>query len=103
LLAVLDPDVVYRSAAVGGFQEVRGAGAVAPLAMRGRAVAARPLLVNGNVGVVVAPRGHMLMILDFTIEDRRVVAIEAITDPSRVAGLDLTVLDDARIDTAALP
>ncbi len=93
VLAVLDPDVVFRTLAPAGLQEERGAETVAALAMRGRAVAARPLLVNGAVGVVVAPRGHLLMILDFTIRDGRVVAIEAITEPERVAELELAVLE----------
>lgn len=93
VLAVLDPDVVFRTLTPAGLQEERGAETVAPLAMRGRAVAARPLLVNGAVGVVVAPRGHLLMILDFTIRDGRVVAIEAITEPERVAELELAVLE----------
>ena len=91
MLAVLDPDVVFRTQTPGGLQEVRGAEAVAPLAMRGRAVAARPIVVNGEVGVVVAPRGHLLMILDFAIRDGRVVAIEAITEPEQVAALALAV------------
>jgi hypothetical protein len=34
------------------------------------------------------------MILDFTIRDGRVVAIEAITEPARVAALDLTLLEE---------
>ncbi|MCA9877500.1 MAG: sigma-70 family RNA polymerase sigma factor [Thermomicrobiales bacterium] len=93
LLAVLDPDVVFRTATPAGPQAVHGAEAVAPLAMRGRAVAARPLLVNGAVGVVVAPRGRLLMILDFTIRDGRVVAIEAVAEPRQVATLELAVLD----------
>lgn len=93
LLAVLDPDVVFRTATPAGPQAVQGAEAVAPLAMRGRAVAARPLLVNGAVGVVVAPRGRLLMILEFTICDGRVVAIDAVADPQQVAVLDLAVLD----------
>lgn len=91
VLAVLDPDVVFRTPVPGGQQEVRGAEAVAPLAMRGRAVAARPVLVNGAVGVVVAPRGRLMMILDFTIRDGKVVAIEAITEPDRVTSLELAV------------
>jgi hypothetical protein len=94
LLTVLDPDVVLRSDAVavpwGGPQEVRGAEAVAPLAMRGRARAARPVLVNGAVGVVVAPRGRLLMVLDFTIRHGK---IDAIADPERLAELELAVTD----------
>jgi RNA polymerase sigma-70 factor (ECF subfamily) len=99
VLAVLDPDVVFRAPAPAGLQEVRGAEAVAPLAMRGRAVSARPMMVNGAVGVVVAPRGHLLMILDFTIRDGKVVAIEAITEPERVAALDLAILEGAAAGT----
>src|SRR5918998_1453506 len=97
LLAVLDPDVVFRSDAVAvlvaGPQEVRGAEAVAPQAMRGRARAARPVLVNGAVGVVVAPRGRLMMVLDFTIRHGKIVAIDAIADPERLAELKLTVLE----------
>ena len=93
VLAVLDPDVVFRTAAPGGPQEVRGAGAVAPLAMRGRAVAARPILVNGNVGVVLAPRGHLIMVLNFVIQSGKVIAIDAFTEQERVAALELAVLD----------
>jgi hypothetical protein len=43
------------------------------------------------------------MVLDFTIDNGRVVAIEAIADPARVAELDLAVLEDARIEPSALP
>jgi len=95
VLAVLDPDVVFRTRTTAGLQEVRGAEAVAPLAMRGRAVAARPLLVNGVVGVVVAPRGHLLMILDFRVRDGKVVGIEAITELERLRELGLAVLDSS--------
>jgi RNA polymerase sigma-70 factor (ECF subfamily) len=97
LLAVLDPDVVLRYDAVtvlvSGQREVRGAEAVAPQAMRGRARAAQPLLVNGSVGVVVAPHGRLMMILDFTIRDGKIVAIEAIADAERLAELELAVFE----------
>jgi RNA polymerase sigma-70 factor (ECF subfamily) len=97
LLAVLDPDVVLRydavAALVGGQREVRGAEAVAPQAMRGRARAARPVLVNGAVGVVVAPRGRLMMVLDFTIREGKIVAIDAIADREGLAVLELTVLE----------
>ena len=97
LLAVLDPDVMLRSDRAarrpGVPAEVRGAATVAQLAVRGRARAARAALVNGAVGVVVAPRGRLLMVLDFTIRDGKIVAIDAIADPERVRQLDLAVLD----------
>jgi RNA polymerase sigma factor (sigma-70 family) len=98
LLAVLDPDVVLRSdqAAMrpGVPAEVRGVNAVATLALKGRARAAQPALVNGAVGVIVAPRGRLMMVLDFTIRDGKIVAIDAIADPERVQELDLAMLTD---------
>ena len=89
LLAVLDPDVVLRAdrAAVRpgrteGDPRCRGRGR---RAMRGGARAAQPALVNGAVGVVVAPRGRLLMVLGFTIRDGKIVAIDAIADPAACA------------------
>jgi RNA polymerase sigma factor (sigma-70 family) len=98
LLAALDPEVVLRadSGAVlaVGSREVRGAPAVARRALKGRARAARPALVNGAVGVVVAPRGRLLVVLGFTIKGGKIVEIDAIADPERLSRLDLDLLDD---------
>jgi RNA polymerase sigma-70 factor (ECF subfamily) len=96
LLAVLDPDVVVRTdpAALrpGMAAEVRGAAAVAKRAAVGGARAARPALVNGRVGVVVAPRGRLLMVLQFTIADGKITAIDAIADPERLRSVELSTL-----------
>jgi RNA polymerase sigma factor (sigma-70 family) len=98
LVAVLDPDVVLRSdrgaVPAGASREVRGAPAVARRAAKERARAARPALVNGAVGVVVAPRGRLLMVLGFTIRGGKIVEIDAMADPARLRKLDLAVLDD---------
>jgi RNA polymerase sigma factor (sigma-70 family) len=98
LLAVLDPDVVLRTDRAarrpGMPAEIRGAATVAEQAVRGRARAAQPVLVNGAVGVIVAPRGRLLMVLDFTIADGKIVAIDAIADPERLRQLDLAMLTD---------
>jgi RNA polymerase sigma-70 factor (ECF subfamily) len=51
-------------------------------------------LVNGAVGVVVAPQGRLLMVLDFTIRDGKIVTIDAIADPERVRQLDLAMLTE---------
>ena len=45
------------------------------------------------MGVVVAPRGRLLMVLSFTIAHGKIVAIDAIADPARLRRLDLAVLD----------
>jgi hypothetical protein len=98
LVAVLDPDVVLRSdrgaVPADASREVRGAPAVARRAAKERARAARPALVNGAVGVVVAPRGRLLMVLGFTIRGGKIVEIDAMADPARLRKLDLAVLDD---------
>jgi RNA polymerase sigma-70 factor (ECF subfamily) len=98
LLAVLDPDVVLRAdrAAVpaGAPTEFRGAAAVARGAAAGGAQAAQPALVNGAVGVVVAPRGRLLMVLRFTITRGKIAEIDAVADPARLRELDLAILDD---------
>jgi len=95
LLAVLDPDVVFRrdhtAVPVGAPREVQGASAVARQ-FSGRAQGARPILVNGSVGVVVAPRGHLLLVLDLTITHGKIAEINVIADPARLRQLRLSAL-----------
>ena len=98
LVAVLDPDIVLR--ADGGAARpdasavVRGAREVASRAMTFRRLApfVRPALINGVAGVVVAPEGHVVSVMAFTVASGRVVAIDALADPERLRTLDLTVL-----------
>ena len=98
LIAVLDPDVVLTSdgAAVpaGGARTVRGAQAVArgarASAMRSRY--GRIALVNGVPGLVMAPGGRLVVALAFTFAEDRIIGIDVIADPERLAGLDLAIL-----------
>ena len=76
LLSVLDPEVTLRV----GKLDLHGAAAVAQRVIQGGARAAQAALVDGNVGVVIAPRGKLTMVLRFTIVDRKVVAIDAATE-----------------------
>lgn len=96
LLAVLDPDIVLRMdrAAVppGAPTEFRGATVIADRAVKGGARAAQAALVNGEVGVIVAPRGRLMMVLRFTIADGKIVEMEAVADPDRLRRLDLSAL-----------
>jgi RNA polymerase sigma factor (sigma-70 family) len=101
LVAVLDPDVVVRAdrgaAPAGVPVVVRGAASVAEQALafaRRRARFAQPALVNGAVGVVVAPRGRLFAVLGFTITGGKIVEIEVLADPARLRRLDLAVLGD---------
>ena len=96
LLTVLDPEVVFRidGAALpdGVSREVRGAPEVTRQ-FSGRAQGARMALVDGAVAAIVAPRGHLFLVLNFTIRNDKIVEIEAVADPARLRQLDLSVLD----------
>ena len=99
LVAVLDPDVVLRSD--GGEQRRaatvvrRGAAEVARsvLAVAQRSVLKRPALVNGAAGVVAVDNGRPFAVMGFTVAHGKVVAIDCVLDPERLARLDLAGLD----------
>ncbi len=94
LLALLDPDVVYRTdALVGSSKEIRGAVAVAKQLMR-RAQEVQPILVNGSVGIVVAPPGQQFLVSQLTITGGKIAQINVISDPTRLSQLHLSVLSD---------
>ena len=97
LLTALDPEVVFRidgaASPKGVSREVRGAPAVARQ-FSGRAQGARTALVDGAVAAIVAPRGHLFLVLNFTIRNDKIVEIEAIADPARLRQLHFAVLDD---------
>jgi RNA polymerase sigma-70 factor (ECF subfamily) len=90
LLTILDPEVVFHAdaaaAKLGTAPELRGAEAVAAL-FRGRAQAATVVLIDGTIGVRVAPAGRLLLVLRPTIVDGRIVAIEAVADRDGLADL----------------
>jgi len=54
----------------------------------------QPALVNGSVGLVLAPRGRLLRALTFTIDGGRIVEVDVIADPKRLSQLDLAVVKD---------
>jgi RNA polymerase sigma-70 factor (ECF subfamily) len=94
LVEVLDPGVVFRIDAGGAGPRARepivGAEAVARQVLeRGRPFAgfARPVLVNGTPGVVVAPRGRPFAVVGFTSRHGRIVAIDLIADPEKLQGI----------------
>jgi len=96
LLAVLDPDIVFRADPVavkmGGAAELRGAAAVAET-FKGRAQAAKPALVDGSVGVAVIMGGRLRIMLRLAIAEGRIVTIDAIADPAQLRELNWTVLN----------
>jgi RNA polymerase sigma factor (sigma-70 family) len=100
LLAVLDPDVVvradYGAVPLGASVVVRGARAVAEgaLTFSGRARFARPALVNGAAGLVVAAHGRPFAVMGFTVRRGKIVEIDILVDPTRLRQLDLAVLNN---------
>jgi RNA polymerase sigma-70 factor (ECF subfamily) len=100
LVAVLDPDVVFRGDAGGARPgapiEVRGARkwARGAIAFSQFAQFAQPALIDGAVGLVMASGGRLSRVLRFTIVDGKVTQAEAIGDPARLRQLNLAVLAD---------
>jgi len=96
LLAVLDPDVVFRAdeAAVrlGSLAEIRGAAAVAGT-FKGRAQAARPALADGTMAVAVIFGGRLRIVLRLAFAGDRISGVEAIADAARIGDMDVEVLE----------
>lgn len=102
LIGLLAPDVLLTAdaAAVPGGVAVtlRGSRRVAPAAAASaaRAPFARLALIDGSVGIVVAPNGHLRIALLFTVEPagdgERVTRVDVVADPPRLAALDVAVL-----------
>jgi RNA polymerase sigma factor (sigma-70 family) len=94
LLAVLDPDVVFR-ADPGKIRAltrlpITGAEAVAnEILSRGSRFApmARPALVNGTAGVVVGPKDSPFAVVGFTVARGRIVAIDLITNREKLGSI----------------
>jgi RNA polymerase sigma factor (sigma-70 family) len=95
LLAVLDPNVVFRAdqaaQRLGSLAEIRGAAAVAET-FKGRAQAAKPAFVDGALGVAVIFGGKLRIALRLTFSGDRISAVEVVADAGRIAGFDVEVL-----------
>jgi RNA polymerase sigma-70 factor, ECF subfamily len=96
LLELLDPEVVLRvdRGATQPGVLVQGAAAVIKEARRftGGARFARPALVNGAAGYVVAPGGRPVALAGFTVAHGKVVEIDVLADRARLRELDLAFL-----------
>jgi RNA polymerase sigma-70 factor (ECF subfamily) len=112
LLAVLDPDASLRidaaarvdgvvrvdapAAEAGMARELKGASTWAAQLIalsRGlRSVQPALALINGSVGMILAPRGKLVRALIFTFTDTKITHVEAIGDPARLRELDIAVL-----------
>jgi len=101
LVALLDADVTLTGDAtaspVGRPLVLHGAATVArgAHAASSRAGSSQLALVNGEVGIVFAPAGHLQVVLRLTAgPDRKITAIDVIADPDRLRQLRLALLPD---------
>jgi RNA polymerase sigma-70 factor (ECF subfamily) len=96
LMRVLDPDVLVRGP--GG--EVRGAKAWAKGAMQFAQSVAMPkvadsvrlAIVNGNVGIVFAPHGNVVRVIELVVDDGVIRELEVVMEPARVQAYDVEIL-----------
>ena len=97
LLEVLDPDVVLKAEfGPGQFREVHGAEAVigqarsfAQIGLTGHLA-----LVNGAIGTVTLRGGEPFSVGGVTVRGGRIVEIDFLADPERLARLDLSWLSE---------
>jgi RNA polymerase sigma-70 factor (ECF subfamily) len=96
LMALLDPDVVMlpdaAAVAMGSLRETRGAEAVAN-ALSGGARAAVRAIVDGSAAWLWAPGGHVRGVVQFTVRNGRIVAIDVTGDADRIAALEIVPID----------
>src|ERR671915_656357 len=101
LVSLLDPDVVVRTdggaARPGLITLVRGAQAVAAQAIKFRRIAetSRPALVNGAAGYVAWDlNGAPFAVMGCVVRKGKIVSIDILADPDRLAEIDLAEFDD---------
>jgi RNA polymerase sigma-70 factor (ECF subfamily) len=99
LVQILDPDLVVHidksAAATGVPVQIHGARNWA-----GNAIAFarhmrffQPALVDGSVGILLAPRGRLFRVLRFTFTDGKVTQLDVIADTERLQRLEIGMLE----------
>ncbi|HKR28131.1 MAG TPA: sigma-70 family RNA polymerase sigma factor [Acidobacteriaceae bacterium] len=99
IVALLTPEFTVeadRFAAPGVPAQIRGAEAWAKEAIRTARGArfASPALIDGVVGLVIAPRGRLFRVMRFTFTGGRIGQIDVIGDPATLEKLDLAAVSD---------
>ena len=62
----------------------------------GRSRSSELAVVDGAVGIVFAPGGHLQVVLALTVSNHQIAAIDVIADPERLRRLELAVLPDEK-------
>ena len=97
LLAVLDPEAVFRPDAVaarmGSAREIRGRVDIAKT-FQGRAQGARLAVINGAVGAIVVIGGQLRVALRCTLNaDGMITVIDAMADPEELRKLEIVLIE----------
>lgn len=96
LLQLLDPAVAMRpdliAARLGPGGELRGAVDVASFFINRGAAAAHVALIDGKVGILVAPEDRLLLVIKPTFAGAKIINLEVIADPELLAAIRLGIL-----------
>jgi RNA polymerase sigma factor (sigma-70 family) len=98
LIAILDPAVVVRFRGDKEVPDIRGAERAADNWVKGATAFAQfadmfsVALVDGTVGLVMAPKGRVVRALRFTFADGRIASADIIADRAQLDGLEVTPL-----------
>jgi RNA polymerase sigma factor (sigma-70 family) len=101
LIAILAPDVVVNFGDdTGNVRELRGnAEHVGRTWAQGAAAFAKfadlfaPVVIDGSVGLVMAPKGRVVRALRFTFDGDRIARADIVIDRARLDALDITAID----------
>jgi len=92
LLAVLDPDVIFHAdeaaMRLGSLGGIRGADTVAKVYV-GRAKTAEVALLDGEIGILVAPAGKLLLVSKVVVRDGRIAELYAVADTDSLAEMEI--------------
>ncbi|WP_348786491.1 sigma-70 family RNA polymerase sigma factor [Leifsonia sp. NPDC080035] len=93
LLALLDADAVLDADYGSSVVRLRGADEIAASAVTAARLAAHsiPILLGGRPGVAAVVHGRVASLMAFELgDDGRIVGLDVLADPERLAGLDLS-------------
>ena len=94
---MLDPSVIVHidkaAARPGAPTEIRGAREFASgaITFAQMAQAVQPALIDGVVGLVLAPQGHLQRAFKFSFAGGKIATVEIIADAARLRELELAV------------
>jgi RNA polymerase sigma-70 factor (ECF subfamily) len=95
LVELLDPGTELRvddaAARIGALRSTSGAQEVART-LSGGAQTAQLAIIDGLVGLMWAPGGQIRGVIEFTVMDGHIIAIDVTADRQRIGGLDIVPL-----------